>query len=82
MKIETLSDINDELVWARKKFPKNRKMLAALMEEVGELARALLQGKSEEDVKKEAVQVAATAIRIYEEGDADFDDLPEEVKQA
>jgi NTP pyrophosphatase (non-canonical NTP hydrolase) len=62
-----------ELDRARKKFPKNEKPLAALMEETGEVARALLQGASREDIYAECMQVAALAIRIAEEGDSDFD---------
>ena len=70
-----------EIVSARKKFPNNTHLLAALMEEVGELAQAMLQfkyepykGVSRDDVKKEAIQVACVAIRIVTEGDATFED--------
>ncbi len=71
-KLATLAEVEREVVRAREKFPGNKKMLAALMEEVGELARALLQRKPQADVKKECIQIAATAVRIFEEGDADF----------
>lgn len=64
--------VANEVVRARNKFPSNNKLLAALMEEVGELAAAMLQRKSEEEVKKEAIQVACVAIRLLEEGDGDF----------
>jgi hypothetical protein len=51
-------------------------MLAALTEEVGELAQALIdhsRGKTTAShVFKEAIQVAAMAIRVAEEGDASF----------
>ena len=70
----TIADIKDEVRRARSKHTGNRHMLAALMEEVGELAQALLQGKDPGDVRKEAVQVACVAIRLIEEGDADFSD--------
>jgi hypothetical protein len=52
----TMGDLAEEIVRAREKFPRNGHMLAALMEEVGE----------------EAIQVACVALRIAEEGDADF----------
>lgn len=71
-KTETLRDISEEVARARRKFPGNRFMLAALTEEVGELAQAMLQKKGPTDIRREAVQVAAVAVRIIEEGDASF----------
>lgn len=68
----TLRKIRAELIRARTKFPGNEKLTVALMEEVGELAQALLQDKPREEIVKEAVQVACVAVRIAEEGDADF----------
>ena len=68
----TLCDLAEELCAARKKFPGNALLLAALAEEVGELARALLQRQGKERVQREALQVACVAIRIFEEGDATF----------
>ena len=70
----TVEDIAEEVVRARAKFPDNRHLLAALTEEVGELAQAILQKKPREEVQKEARQVACVAIRIIEEGDSAFDD--------
>ncbi len=64
--------IDAELVRARTKFPDNAKLLAALMEEVGELAQAMLQDKPHKEIRKEAFQVACVAIRLAEEGDSDF----------
>lgn len=58
-----------EVLRGRAKFPRSRFMLFALLEEVGELAEALIRGDTE-DAKVEAVQVAAVAVRISEEGDA------------
>lgn len=74
----TMAAISAEVCRARTKFPGNRMMLAALTEEVGEVAKALLQKLPADEVRKEAVQVACVAIRIIEEGDASFADLTEE----
>lgn len=62
----------DEMQRARSKFPSNEHLLAALMEEVGELAQALLDGHGRERVVAEAIQVACVAVRIVEEGDSSF----------
>src|SRR5690606_12717925 len=59
---------------ARTLFPGPDAMLYALTEEVGELARALLSEPAER-VRKEALQVAAVALRIACEGDASADSL-------
>lgn len=69
--------IRDELVAARKAFPGSTHMLCAFMEEVGELAQALMehdrnQGTSVQEVMREAVQCAAMSIRIAVEGDENF----------
>ena len=69
----TFLAVDAEVVRARTKFPGNKHMLAALTEEVGELAKALLQDLPRDRVVAEAVQVACCAIRIIEEGDAAFD---------
>lgn len=74
----TVSDIAEEVMRARDKFPGNRFLLAALTEEVGELAKAMLQKRPRAEVIREAEQVAAVAIRIIEEGDSTFDDIAEE----
>lgn len=68
---DTYSDIAAEVAKARTKFPGNKHLLAALTEEVGELAAAYLQDDAEE-VRKEAIQVACVAVRIIEEGDSAF----------
>lgn len=79
MKHQTAIAVREEMDRARAKVPGNRFMLAALTEEVGELARALLQSRSREEVQAEAIQVACVALRIVEEGDATFSDVtPEE----
>ena len=69
--------IRDELVAARKAFPENTHKLAALMEEVGALAQAMMHhdrrlGISPQEVLREAVQTATTAIRVAVEGDDNF----------
>jgi len=69
--------IRDELVAAREAFPGKTHMLCALVEEVGELAQGLMehdrqQGTSVQEILREAVQVAAMAVRIAVEGDDNF----------
>ena len=69
--------IRDELIAARKTFPEKTHRLAALMEEVGELAQAMMHhdrklGTSVTEVLREAVQVAAMAVRVAVEGDENF----------
>jgi hypothetical protein len=68
----TLQAISDEVSRARAKFPDNAHMLGALMEEVGELSKALLENQGHQRVYDEAKQVACVAIRIMEEGDGDY----------
>jgi len=57
--------------------PVNENMMVALMEEVGELAKALLQCEYEngdmQSVYGAAVQVASVALRIATEGDDSLD---------
>ena len=69
---ETMAAVGIEVGRARALFPDNRHLLAALMEEVGELAQALLQSGNGIRARKEAMQVACVAIRIMEEGVAGF----------
>ncbi|CAE7205075.1 cfr9IM [Symbiodinium microadriaticum] len=65
-----------ETLRAREKFPDNKNQMAALTEEVGELAQALLQRdegrQSDQQVYGEAIQVAAMALRVATEGDSAF----------
>lgn len=56
---------------ARRLYPTNEKLLPALMEEVGELSRALLD-EDDGDYREEAIQVACVALRIATEGDSQF----------
>ena len=69
--------IQDELIAARAAFPGSTHMLCAFIEEVGELAKALMehdrgQGTSVQEVIREAVQCAAMSIRLAVEGDENF----------
>ena len=69
--------IRGELDAARGKFPESTHQLAALVEEVGELAQALMEHDRDGSqtiamVLREAVQVACMAIRIATEGDDNF----------
>ena len=68
----TILALRAELDRARAKFPANDHLFAALGEEVGELARELLEGGTRERIRAEAIQVACVAIRIADEGDGDF----------
>jgi hypothetical protein len=60
-----------ELMRARQKFPQSEHSMAALTEEIGELAKALLDEPLQR-VQAEAVQVAVMAIRVATEGDPSF----------
>ena len=80
-----LNEVEIEFVKARQKFPQPNPSLAALTEEVGELAQAMLhirEGKVNywEDIYKEAVQVATMAARCALEGDPTIGVLPENVR--
>ena len=69
--------IQGELDAARTKFPGSEHQLVALGEEFGELCQAMMQhdvdgSQTVAMVLREAVQVAAMAIRVATEGDANF----------
>lgn len=78
---EILIEATAELERATEKFPKPEHTTIALMEEVGELAQALLHLKEKadntlttqmnlrENVYKEGTQVIAMVLRILTEGD-------------
>lgn len=68
-----VEEVLNELAKARHTFPRQNLWitLVALMEEVGELSQACLQynyqpekGKSEKEIREEAIQVAVVAIRV------------------
>ena len=65
--IDFCCEMNKERVRAKIKHPSNKNLIPALMEEVGELANALLELENNADpvyVYHEAVQVATLAMRI------------------
>jgi hypothetical protein len=72
------TDVANEVKRARRKFPSSALALAALTEEVGELAAAMLKARAGDaaaaaNVWAEAIQVAAMAQRVAVEGDPSFD---------
>ena len=69
---QLIRDIRNELQRARTKFPGKNVTFAALVEEVGELAKATFE-EPRANVRKEAVQVAVMAMRMVLDGDHTFD---------
>lgn len=65
--------IINELFRAREKFPGKNATFPALVEEVGELATALMEEPTYR-VHNEAIQVAVMAMRIVLDGDQTLDD--------
>jgi len=63
-----LADVAAEIERARTKFPGDNLTTIALMEEVGEVAKAALD-ESPDALRKEAVQVACMAARLVLDGD-------------
>lgn len=83
--LENQEDMNfmqavlQEVQRARKKFPTNELLFAALVEEVGEAAKSL-QDETREQLVAELVQVAAMALRLAVEGDPSYSrSLPEDL---
>lgn len=68
LKLESVSALDAEIERCRAKFPSPRFLLPALIEEVGELAQAIMAGDRKATIK-EAIQVACVAMRIAEERD-------------
>lgn len=69
---EFIADVVGEVNRAIVKFPEPDASMCALTEEVGELAKALMD-EPRDRVWKEAVQVAAMAARVAVEGDPTLD---------
>ena len=70
--------VSDELRRARAKHPSSRVTFTALVEEAGEVAKALM----DEDgfrVREEAVQLAAMAVRLVLDGDDSLQSFRKEV---
>jgi NTP pyrophosphatase (non-canonical NTP hydrolase) len=77
MRMSTIHAIDAELGRARAGFPMPNPTFTALVEEVGELAQALLKCRPGDAslsarVYDEAMQIAVMAIRVMEEGDSVF----------
>lgn len=66
---DIIEDLASELLRARAKFPSAYNLNTALMEECGELASAQMQQLGPAAVRKEAIQVMSTVLRILTEGD-------------
>lgn len=68
-----LVEVEAEVTRARKLFPSNKHLIAAMSEESGELVKAVLdheqKGAPAEDIWKEGVQAAAMVVRLVLEGD-------------
>ena len=64
--------LNEELDSAREQFPGNNLLFEALLEEVGEVARAVLE-RDFDHAKQEALQVACVAMRLATEGDRSWE---------
>ena len=87
--VDFMMDVAAEIERVASLFPGPNPNLAALTEEVGEVARALLEARARsfelggldrgdwDDIRTEAVQVAAMAFRIVFEGDPTLDVVPE-----
>lgn len=71
---ELLQGIRKEAMQGIESYPDANGLMVALMEEVGELARAMMS-EPRDRVRDEAVQVAALAIRIALEGDPTLDGI-------
>ncbi len=76
--------IQEELRAARLSFPDSDYMVEALVEEVGELTKALMehsrgQGETALGIFREAIQVATMAIRIATEGDSRHEYNPDDI---
>jgi len=71
-----LKEVHTEVCRARAKFPENDLKFPALIEEVGEVAKALLESErglvGTGEVYRELVQTACMCLRLATEGDARY----------
>lgn len=70
------NEIRAELRKARAKFPSNKQLLHAFVEEAGEVTKAFLDLQQKKataaDVRKELIQAVSMGFRLLEEGDPEF----------
>jgi len=71
---KALMAVRDEILSAIEQYPYPDGLMCALTEEVGELARAMMS-EPRDNIRSEAIQVAATAIRIAMDGDPTLDGI-------
>lgn len=79
LKIETsafMRDVDAALAHARLKFPGTNTTLAAMVEEMGEVAQAMMD-EPRTNFRAECAQLAAMAIRLAVEGDHTIEALRE-----
>ena len=74
-KPETMEAIRQEVYRARVKFPSKNGRLQAFHEESLELVRAINDKEGLDRVRGEAVQVAATMVRLIEELDEESPEM-------
>lgn len=80
---EIMHCVEQELEGSRAKFPSNKYKLYAFNEECGEVQKAFLdlqdpsKFRNEQLVFDELIQSIATAVRLIQEGDDDFNYLPD-----
>ena len=71
-----LMDVAAEVTRARHLFPSNQDQLAAFSEEAGEVAKAFIDYRNDDETAEglmiECIQAAAMAARLALEGDASF----------
>jgi hypothetical protein len=78
---DVIEDLAAEVLRARAKFPRNRLLTVAALEELGELAAAQLQQLPKAEIRREAIQAMAILVRIITEGDATLEGLDAEASQ-
>lgn len=64
--------LDDEMARSRELHPGNKAMLKTLRRQSGDLTAALVENDGAAAIRREALQTATVALRIYLEGDADY----------